>query len=104
MTNERKIQILELLKTYLTENAHYGICETFSILQAYNNVYCTNGEIIIIQQFIYDNKPNKNNQYAYFMDNEKWIGKRFWWERICDYPETRKLRIDFIQALIDNIK
>ncbi len=103
MTNQRKIQLLELVKQYLTDYAYYGICETFAILESRNPVNCTSEELNSLQHFIYDNKPSKDNQYAYFMDYETWLGKRFWWERITDAPQTRKIRIDFITKLIENI-
>ena len=104
METKRLIEILELLKLYLTEKAHYGICETFAILEAHNNVNCTTNELARVQQYIYDNKPTLTNQYSEYMNNEKWLGKRFWWDRICDAPETRQIRINFLTALIDNIK
>ncbi len=104
MNIDRKIQLLEQIKLFLTEKAHYGICETFTILVAHNNVYCTSDELQQIQLYVLENKPTLTNQYSEYMKHESWLGKRFWWDRICDAPETRQIRIDFITALIDNLK
>ncbi len=106
MKTERLIEILNLVRHELIfdENGYHdlGICGVFTYLKLYCFISVVESNKTI--RYIYDNKPNKDNEYSEFMDNEYWCDKLCWWSRMCVVPETRQIRVDYLSKLIANIK
>ncbi len=105
MEKVRKIEILNLMKEQLgdfAENKSVGICDSIQAL--YLKLLISYDERDYIYKFIYVNKPTPYNEYKHFTENEYWYDGIFWWKRINFAPETKQIRIDFINELIDNIK
>ncbi len=105
ITNDRLKEIFELMITNLIERPltlDTGICKVIEVLSREKII--TLNETKFVKQYLFLNKPSVFNQYKEFTQNEYWLGRVFWWNVICDAPETKQIRIDFITALINNIK
>ncbi len=106
METKRLIEILKLVRNELifdTTTFHeLGICNVFSYLKQNNFVSFSEANYVI--DYIYKNKPNNQNDYAEFMNNQYWCDKMYWWNRMYINPETRQIRIDYLAKLIDNVK
>ncbi len=105
METNRIKELLEQLKQKLIiGNPYYqsGICNVISGM--YQIHIITFEERNFLRDYVMENKPSIFNQYKEFMNNKYWTGEMHWWGKIFVYPETKQIRIDFITALIDNIK
>ncbi len=106
---ERVIEILQSTKDYIIANdnsfRYTGICFILSKLRDEIRIG-TNDEIEAVLLYLERNRPNKRNKYKEFTNNLHWnkSGTGYWWNRMDFYPETRQIRIDYLTALINNIK
>ncbi len=104
---ERLILIIQLMiKELKTTYTQTGICRTFYTLMSNKDI--TYDEIYIVKMFININKPTKRNKYKEFTKNPYWTNfvdsYSYWWTEIHIAPETKQIRIDYLTALINNIK
>ncbi len=106
MGDDRKIELLETVKKILisnsSSNSQRGICRVIQSL--YYTEMCSELERDSLLIYVSLNKPTINNQYKEFMENEFWINQTYWWQTIYEEPKTREIRIDYLTALISNIK
>lgn len=106
MKKKRLIYILEFVRNELIndETNHHedGICAVIYYLRV--NKFISIEEANELTSFLYDRKPTNKNQYAEFMDNKYWCNNLCWWTRIMNAPETRQIRIDYLNKLIENTK
>ena len=105
METERLIELLELLKVYLTRGRtrhQSGICK--EITKLYENGSCSYTEYKALQRFIFKNKPNSFNQFKHFTYSPYWINDEYWWITIHRISETKQLRIQFLDELINSLK
>ena len=118
LSNQRTKEILGLIidelvftNTYYRKHNsgyfHSGICSAIKSV-VFNNLI-THTESMFIKIFISKNIPTIENEYKEFADNKYWqyetrFMMRFWWTTIEEAPETEKIRIDYLNALINNIK
>ncbi len=102
MIKKRQVEILYLIAEELTKNGHNGICSVIDKL--INSKQITVREYLETNRFILDNKPTPQNQYKEFTENEYWLGNVYWWKTIKLFPLTRRIRISYINKLIDTIK
>lgn len=108
----RKIEILNRVKTLLENDVFcHGICDVFMFLV--KNEECEIREVMKVRQLMETHKPTPDNQYKEFTENAYWVGNLlnpthplmgFWWKQMGTNPETRKIRIDYLTRLIENIK
>ncbi len=105
MNKERVINSLGLLIRTLEQgdsSNQYGICNIIYKLVDNDIICCISA--MELSRVIKANRPSKQNQYKQFTDNKYWIDRGFWWTEILIAPETKKIRIAFLNKLIDNIK
>lgn len=111
MTKERLIELFELVKQRLTdgytfENGNpiiiYGICGVIVDLNWFNIINPDEKEYII--HYLRKNKPSLINDYSNFMETPHWINRSYWWGNMHEFPETKQIRIDYLNKLISNIK
>lgn len=112
MKLKRKIEIFEEIKVLLEDNSFtHGICDVIMFL-AKNDVISID-EAIKVRELMEVHKPTPDNQYKEFTDSDFWLGDinhhyhpllGFWWKQLRTNPETRKIRIDYVAKLIDNLK
>ena len=107
MDNKRKIELFELvlneLKNDKVSNYDTGMCQVITYL--YYNSKITVYEQYPLKEFLKDNKPiaKPNTLYFEFTQNKYWINSRYWWTEIHIAPETKQIRIEFLEALIYNL-
>ena len=107
METQRQIEILNLMINHIKKTTF-----AISICGALQNLLIMEiigvDENYFIQKLLIDNKPTTENQYKEFTQNEYWlfstgaIGFSYWWERLPQ--QARQIRIDYLEALITNIK
>ena len=109
LDNKRVIEILKLIQIEVkrTNITQTGICKSFYSLSS--KQLATYSEIDFVKKFLLKNKPTKRNKYKHFTNNKYWLDAHsnlysYWWDEIYSNPETRQIRIDYLQELIDNIK
>lgn len=105
MDNDRLIELLELLKTYIIRGRtrhQSGICKELTKLHEYGS--CTYPEYRALRRYLFCNKPNSFNQYKHFTNSPYWINDEYWWYPIQRIEETKQLRIDFLNELINSLK
>ena len=106
MEKTRLIYILTFIRNELRDDiSQYhdaGICAVVNYLKTNNFITYREGYLVV--DYLYDNKPTNKNEYAEFMDNEFWYDKLCWWKMIYHAPETRQIRIDYLNKLIENSK
>ena len=105
MEDDRKIELLELVKENLRTKPYYmqsGICRAIQLLY-YENV-CTRTERDSLHIHINVHKPTPTNQYKEFTETKYWTNQSFWWTRIDNASETKQIRIDYLTKVIANIK
>ncbi len=107
MENTRLVEILEMVKENLIETeAQYqtGICRSIEKLSHDHKIKYL--EEILIKKHLYLHKPTKTNEYAKFTENQYWYDyyNDYWWSEIKCANETKQIRIDYLTAVIDNIK
>ncbi len=111
MKSKKLKQLLELLKEELivtnSEN-QTGICWCITIMLIKDKI--SSEENHLLREYITLNKPKLNNQYAEFINNEFWTNtldvnnSSYWWTTIKRDNLTKQIRIDYLTALINNIK
>ncbi len=107
LNRPRQIEILKDI-IYLLETVHNinGICLAIHLLK--NSEKMTFTEYLKTNRFITDNKPSYDNKYAEFMNTPHWAKKgsisAYWWRPTSEEPETKQIRIDYLNKLIDNLK
>ena len=105
---KRLIEILEELKYFIllqdNDFTYTGICKVIGYFEL--SVRITFTEARFIEAYIKSNVPTKDNQYKEFTENEYWDNKPtgYWWTKMYENPETIKVRIDYLSAVINNIK
>ncbi len=106
MENVKLIELLELVKQSIIDRHltfDSGICKVLEIL--FKEHKLTYSECVYLKRFIYLNKPTNLNVFSEFTENEYWSNNDcYWWSTMFKAPETRKIRIDYLTKLIDNIK
>ncbi len=107
MENHRLIEILELVKQNLINNDTWmktGICVGIRFLHNKNKISLI--EYYKVSSYLRKNEPTKTNQYQEFTNNEYWTNHNslYWWKPIHKEPNTRQIRIDYLTALISNVK
>ena len=105
METKRLIQLLELVKLdFINNNTiyQYGICKSISNV-FYNDDYIISPkEYKYVLDYIQMNKPTKYNQYKHYTESEYWIKDgAYWW---FVNSKTKQIRIDYLNALINNLK
>ena len=63
-------------------------------------------DIAYFDKFLLANKPSthKRNKYREFTQNPYWNDNLFWWKVLLYFPETRKIRMDYLDKVIENLK
>lgn len=81
-----------------------GICKIARHVLIVNNY--TPSEIAYFDKFLHKNKPSthKRNKYREFTQNPYWNDDLFWWKVMLYFPETRKIRMAYIDKVIKNLK
>ncbi len=103
MVKKRQIAILTMIVEELQKNSNTeGICKVINKLLSSQRISLR--EHFDINRFIEDNKPTPKNEYKEFTENEYWVGSIYWWKVMWFYPLTRRIRIAYINKLIENIK
>lgn len=105
MENDRLIELLILTRNSIIMGRNRyqsGICKC--IIKLYENMSCSYIEYKQLQRYITKNKPNSFNQYKHYTNSQYWIDDEYWWQPINLIPETKQIRIDYLNELIDNIK
>ncbi len=98
-------EILELVKDTIVHGEAYNQTGMCGILRSL--VSC---EAILIKEryevlaYLRENKPTEDNEYKEFRMSPFWIDEGYWWYEIFLFKETRQIRIDYLTALINNIK
>ncbi len=105
MNTDRKIQTLKLVRDSLTnEKFKSGICGV--LLYYCQTSIISFNEHKFLRNFLEENKPKPDNEYKEFTQNEYWIESEMvindsvWWERMENVPETRQIRIDYLNQII----
>ncbi len=111
MKTERKIEILEQVKYIIKNDRLRVICGMCGVLESlYDRKRILKREWLGIEKILSDNRPTPDNQYAEFTQNEYWkknylsLKSSFWWQTIHNEPKTRKIRVDYLTKLIENLK
>ena len=82
----------------------HGMCNVINQM-AFDGEFKDYIEIYQVEMFLDKNRPTVYNEYKMFTKNGYWLkNSSYWWERMNDAPETRQIRIDYLTALIYNIK
>ena len=105
MEKQRIIEIFECIKNNIIKDTRYystGICFGLAVLLTAKEI--TQFEYYFLLDYLRDNKPTPINQYKEFTQNEYWINISYWWVNMGKQPETRQIRVDYLTALINNIK
>lgn len=106
METERLIELLNLLKTEFTNRVssdQTGLCKEISLL--YRNGKITLREKQILKIYLENNKPTPDNQYSDFTYQRYWIDSSYWWYAITvGVPILKKVRIEYLERLIANVK
>lgn len=76
---------------------NYGICG--EITDLYRNLYISSKERSRLEVLIETNKPTKTNEFKELTENEYWVGGSYYWGIMYNYPETRFLRIAYLEKL-----
>lgn len=101
---DRLKELFEVVKQSLIERPNIqqsGICREIKHLFSYGVISIQEKDYL--SNYLLANKPN-DDRYSEFMDYPNWIGLDYWWVMISVRPETKQLRINFLNALISNIK
>ena len=106
MNNSRKIEILELLILELQDpmvksTSKNGIC--LALRGVHRKRYITHQEYLDFVLFLDTLKPDKK-QYVMFTKLPTWKGSRYWWSAIYLDITALQVRVDFLNAVIDNLK
>lgn len=75
-----------------------GICGEISNLES--DGILTRSELLLLGAFIRINRPNACN-HSEFINSEYWKGNYYWWDTMRYEPQTRQIRIDFLNKLIN---
>ncbi len=102
-TNKIK-EIFILVKENLINNdfkTQSGICN--EITKLYIKGILSPTEHRFILSYLYENIPEKDNQYSKFTNGKYWMDSHFWWNPIDEVPRTKRIRINYLTELIKNI-
>ena len=106
---ERQKQILILMRNQFEFLRLRSICD--SLLTLWIRHQITKFEHDCIKELLVINKPTHLNEYKEFTENPYWRGHKinsindgFWWKMTTLYPETKQIRMDYLTALINNLK
>jgi hypothetical protein len=86
--------------TYYNDNTT-GICGELGRLCISEKI--NQYEYNFIKNLIKNNKPNKQ-RYVEFTEHKSWINRQFWWTPVKDDRSTAKVRINYLKAVIKNVK
>lgn len=104
MKHKRIIQLLELTKTTLDNSEScFGICKALSQTYYHTEDFSEN-EYEYLKEFLFANKPRKDNQYVHYTYSPYWHDDEYWWKPINIVPRAKQVRIDYLNELIKNIK
>ena len=109
MESERIIEILEAVKELLKDEKYKsGICGVLNIVNFIKvDIRMSFEELREVEIFLRKNKPTRTNIYKEFIPTDSYFNYHnfgYWWLPIFTAPETRQIRIDYLTALISNIK
>ncbi len=108
MKKERLKEILILIKNFIAIREYSynytGICKIITTLHGLEKI--SYEELYYIKNYISNNRPTPNNEYKEFTKNQYWINTEtgYWWEKMYMDCETVQIRIDYLTALINNVK
>lgn len=105
MEKQRIIDIFESIKnSIITDTRYYntGICFGLAVLLSTKEISET--EYHFLMDYLKENKPTPNNRYKKFTQNVFWLNTGYWWVNMGKTPQTRQIRVDYLTALISNIK
>lgn len=86
------------------EKKHYwnfGICGEIADIK--NDGIIDNEERLKIINTLFENKPSVSNKFKSFLLCDYWIGSKYWWITMDRYPNTRKIRIDYLTQLKNSL-
>ncbi len=102
---DRLILLFELIKDNLINNdfkTQSGICAEITKLFVIDKI--TIKEKDFLMDYLYLNKPKRGKQYEKFTYGLYWTNGDFWWYPIDEMPRTKRIRINYLIKLIENIK
>ncbi len=105
MKSTRLKYLFELILQHLivgNKEEQMGICIIIRTLWVES--ICTYEEKVFIINYLFVNRPTKENEYKEFTENKHWTDNSFWWRPIHDIFSTKQIRIDYLTKLIANIK
>ncbi len=105
METKRIVEILTNVVNNIETNhidCNSGICKALGIEYYFKRI--TLIESNFIEAYLYRNQPTPYNEYKEFTQGEYWTDELYWWNRMEDYPQTRQIRIDYLNKLIANVK
>ncbi len=79
-----------------------GICRVILLLESRGII--SEEEEIKLYNHLQKQKPSKRNKYKNFTLGEYWVGTSYWWGTMECYPETRAVRAEFLNAVVNNLK
>lgn len=101
MEIKRQIVILSTVAQELRIKNYHGICAVIHTLFETDKI--SKKEYIETFQFLDANKPTPENQYKEFTENVYWVGGVYWWKNMLFYENTRRIRISYLNKLINNL-
>ncbi len=107
MEIERQIEILNRIIQYVADIDKFqaGICNALDMISVEVNNDITIDEYKFIKNLIKENKPTRDNQFSKFIINGLWYDGFYWWLSINpNNPDTRQIRINYLNALISSLK
>ena len=110
MKKDRILQILNKAVLILEDETMYHRCICDMIRRFKDALLISYTEYLEFRTILAENKPTPDNEYKEFTQNEYWMNKdlpieqSFWWKPIFEAPETRQIRINYLKALINNLK
>ena len=105
MLKVRLITVLNEMVEFLPNcNKFGGICDILEHFEIKFNI--SHEERKFITKLLHTHKPTDKNQYKEFTKNNFWTKSRFgyWWDAMFEYEETIQIRIDYLKAVIENLK
>ncbi len=108
METERLILVLEKIKELLNDDYFTrGICSVIEYIGNKGLFNLTTDEFLYVQNYIDKNRPTYDNGFKNCLSQKHfWVYDKngYWWTPMYLAPETRKLRIIYMEILITKTK
>lgn len=113
MENDRLIEVLNMIKEpFKNEKRDYHGFTSYGMCYVVNNMVSseliTREERMEIRKVFLANFPNPHNEFKEFFHSELWLDNEglhsHWWQTIVKNPQGNKIRIAYLNALIDKFK